>query len=56
MTVLSDPRPMKSRRHQLDLRVSTCKICRYGIFNGQDKVWSRYPLGLVHLRCVMSGE
>lgn len=34
-----------------DRRQTTCKICRSGIYEGQERVWSNHPLGLVHTGC-----
>lgn len=34
-----------------DKREGHCKICRRGIFEGEPRVWSRRPLGLVHTGC-----
>lgn len=34
-----------------DQRQTTCSVCGYGIYEGQKRVWSRKPLGLVHAEC-----
>lgn len=34
-----------------DQRQTSCKICRYGIYQDQERVWSMRPLGLVHAWC-----
>lgn len=34
-----------------DQRVTTCSVCRCGIFTGQARVWSTSPMGLVHTGC-----
>lgn len=39
-----------------DRRQTSCSICRYGIFEGQLRTWSRRPLGLVHTDCAERAE
>lgn len=34
-----------------DQRQTVCSVCRYGIYVGQPREWSRRPLGLVHTEC-----
>jgi len=34
-----------------DQRQTTCSVCRFGIYEGQPRRWSRQPLGLVHTDC-----
>ena len=34
-----------------DAKITTCKICGYGVFRGQEWRWSQVPLGIVHLAC-----
>lgn len=34
-----------------DQRLTTCKVCGFGIFHHEPRQWSQKPLGLVHTRC-----
>lgn len=38
----------------VDRRQTSCSVCGCGIFAGQERVWSRNPLGLVHAWCATS--
>lgn len=41
-----------SRGSKRDLRLTNCKICKLGIFDGQPTVWLTTPLmGLAHREC-----
>lgn len=43
---------MSNRQAAREQRVSTCKVCRYGVFFGEPAVWARGLLmGIAHARC-----
>jgi hypothetical protein len=46
--ISTPPRPSKYNGGEL----STCKICRFGVYQGQQWKWSRQPIGIVHTECL----
>jgi hypothetical protein len=51
---MSGLNPPHSRGALVDHRIGQCKICRRGIYHGQDVVWLTDPLGLSHRDCAAS--
>lgn len=46
------PRSTLQRLSKKDLRVTQCKICKHGIFEGEPRVWVRGEVtGLIHEGC-----
>jgi len=43
--------PLSARSRGPDDEVTVCKICRRGIYRGQEWTWSTRPLGMIHTGC-----
>ena len=56
--VFNSDKPARPRRgfRPSDELVGHCKLCQGSVWPGEDRVWSRDPLGLVHTRCLPAGE
>lgn len=50
---LGNPKPIVRGRTKTDARITTCKLCPYGVFSDQEWVWSTGAvLGIVHVPCL----
>jgi hypothetical protein len=49
-------RPQAKARNLTGTYVSQCKVCGQGVYEHDERVWSRKPLGLCHKACVDGGS
>jgi hypothetical protein len=52
MARVSAPSPKLGGQAISSQYVTQCKICHFGIYEHQARVWSTSPLGLCHTECV----